>query len=195
MNARQCVAVRSSWIAMAILMCDSTLSILFKDGACCNYPRSTAAHFQQMLAAPSPGRWLRRNLYRILPYKIIPLPCPAAGCGVPTNCCGTLPATLHATGDLGMGSVPLVWDGTQYWSATGIALTCGSVIAMRLACLSNDVAGMQLQYNCDGVFWNNYGINLASTCGPPLSLIYATQLNFFHCGTCGLQQHNVTVTQ
>jgi hypothetical protein len=193
--ARQCVAVSSSWIAMAILMCDDTLSVAFKNGVCCNYPRSTKAHFQQMIAAPSKGRWLWHNLYKILPYRLIRLPCPAAGCGIATSCCGTLPTTLHATGDLGMGSVALVWDGSQYWAASGISLSCGQVIDMRLSCTGSDVGGMALQYNCDGAFWDNYGINLSSTCGPPLNLVYQASLNFFHCGGCGLQNHNVTVTR
>jgi hypothetical protein len=65
--ASRCTPVNSSWIAMAILMCDGTLSVLFRNGFCCNYPRSNQGHYNQLVGAPSPGRWLRRNLYRLLP--------------------------------------------------------------------------------------------------------------------------------
>src|SRR5262245_21291955 len=119
--AQQCVPVNSSWIDLAILMCDDTLSVLFKNGFCCNYPRTTQAHFDALITAPSAGHWLRTNLYRILPYQVIPLPCPPAGCGVQTTCCpNALPMTLHATADNGIGSVPMVWDGSTYWLATGL---------------------------------------------------------------------------
>ncbi len=84
---------------MAILMCDNTLSVLFKDGACCNYPRTTAAHYHAMIAS-DPGKWLHRNLYRILPYVRIRTPCPPAGCGgaVVACCPGVqIPLDLHMT--------------------------------------------------------------------------------------------------
>jgi len=98
-NAKFCTAVSSHWILMAILMCDETLSVWFKHGICVNYRGSNVNHYRQMVAAASPVRWLHRNLYRILPYKIIPLPCPAAGCTIQNTCCPgiSIPQTLHGT--------------------------------------------------------------------------------------------------
>src|SRR5947209_11484800 len=102
-SAKSCTPVHSSWIAMAILMCDGTLSVLFKDGVCVNYRGSNPRHYYAMVGAPSKGKWLHHNLYRILPDRRIALPCPPAGCGQQTACCpNPLPNTLHATGDQGM---------------------------------------------------------------------------------------------
>jgi hypothetical protein len=116
-QAKFCTAVHSHWILMAILMCDETLSVWFKHGICVNYRGSNINHYRQMIGAASPGRWLHRNLYRILPYKVIPLPCPAAGCGVMTSCCpNSIPTNLHLSLAGGgscacmSGTFPLTWS-------------------------------------------------------------------------------------
>src|SRR4051812_48975202 len=116
-NAERCAPLASHWLHLAALMCDGTLTVQFKNGFTCNYLGSRPAHYYSLIAAPSPGRWLHRNLYRLLPYRPCALPCPPAGCGVATTCCpGVLiPATLHATGNLGMGTIPLLYDGSIYW--------------------------------------------------------------------------------
>ncbi len=201
MNASQCVAVRSSWIAMVILMCDNTLSVLFKDGFCCNYPRTSAAHFRAMLAAPSKGRWLHRNLYKILPYRPIRLPCPAAGCGQTIACCPgvTIPNTLHATVNLGGGTVVLTYDGSEYWSAGGIALNCGDVISLRLACNPGftDCSGLVLQYECGSSgIWTLMADPLGACTCSPLYLPYGPNLMspFQGCPNCSGSSLSITVT-
>jgi len=69
-------------------MCDGSLAIWFKDGNCCHFPNTTGgAWYNRIVAAPSPGKWLRQNIYKILPYRKIRPPCPPVGCTVDTVCC------------------------------------------------------------------------------------------------------------
>jgi hypothetical protein len=70
----RCVAATQGGASLALGFDMQRLrrKVIPKDSACCNYPRSTAAHFQQMLAAPSPGRLLRRNLYRYTTDTALP---------------------------------------------------------------------------------------------------------------------------
>jgi hypothetical protein len=152
--ARYCTPVVSHWIAMAILMCDDTLSVWFKDGVCCNYPRTTAHHYYAMIAS-DPGVWLHHNLYKILPYRRIPLPCPAAGCGQSTNCCpGQVPNSLHVTvtdgGGCGClaGVFRLDWNAAdQAWEYSGTG--CGGLnYFIRLTC--TQLAAWDLQFSVGG---------------------------------------------
>jgi hypothetical protein len=190
MNASKCVVVQSSWIAMAILMCDNTLSVLFKDGACCNYPRTTQAHFSSMLAAPSKGRWLRHNLYKILPYRRIALPCPAAGC-IRSACCAgvTLPTVVHATAT-GAGACDgtyrLVYNPTSTnWETNAAVGSCvgGGALTMSLVCQ----AGVD-QWNLTGPFGTTPAA--VASCSP-LAITFAG-VDFTFCG--GASGATVTVT-
>jgi len=197
--AKICTGIRSSWIQLAILMCNDTLSVQFHNGFCCNYLRSTRAHYQQIIAAHSAGHWLRKNLYRILPYKVIALPCPPAGCGQQTACCpNVLPNTLHATANLGIGSVPLVYDGALFWaSQAAVASSCGAHFLFRLHCQlpANDCNSLQLEYTCDGgTNWIQAAVSIAGCTCSPLSLPYTGQAGpFQNCQPCN-DILNVTVT-
>src|SRR5262249_50758058 len=150
-----------------------------------------------MVGAPSPGKWLRRNLYRLLPYQRIKTPCPPAGCGVTTTCCGTLPTTLHATGDTGLGTVPLVYDGSFYWVSDAAPVNCGASIKLRLYCSAggSDCSTMLLQYTCDGgTLWHNAVTNPFTCNCTPLSLQFSGVLNFFSgCAPCNTTI-SITVT-
>jgi len=42
--ASRCTPVNSSWIAMAILMCDGTLSVEYVNGFWCNHPGTNQNH-------------------------------------------------------------------------------------------------------------------------------------------------------
>jgi hypothetical protein len=187
--AKYCTPVNSHWINMAILMCDGTLSVYFKDGACCNYPASNPSYYYRMVAAPSPGHYLWQALYRILPYRRIPLPCPAAGCGtVQTTCCANgLPTTLHATLNHGGGSVPLVYDGSQFWTASGILLDCGDTIDLRFTCApgGGTCGDFTFQFRCNGApLWASMTIALGCSCNP-LSLHYSGALTALEgCTNC-----------
>jgi|SRR5947209_10268418 len=190
MSASQCVIVQSSWLAMAILMCDNTLSVLFKGGACRNYPRTTQAHFNALLAAPSKGRWLRHNLYKILPYRPIALPCPAAGC-ISTACCAgvTLPTVVHATASGAgscTGSYRLVYNPTSTnWETSTTIGSCvgGGSLTMSLVCQ----AGVD-QWNLIGPFGTTPAV--AASCAP-LAVTF-TGVDFSFCG--GTNGATVTVT-
>jgi hypothetical protein len=187
MNASQCVAVRSSWIAMVILMCDNTLSVLFKGGLCCNYPATSAAHFHALLAAPSKGRWVRRHLFKLLPCRPIRLPCPPAGCGgIDTTCCPgqPIPATVHAT-VTGSGAC----DGTY---ALSYCATPGNwQTAQPLGSCSTPPT---LTFLCNAGHWFLQGNFLvaqaASVTCSPLSIHFAN-IDF---SLCGGGAGNVTVT-
>ncbi len=160
-QAKSCTAVHSHWILMAILMCDETLSVWFKHGICVNYRGSNVHHYRQMIAAASPGRWLHRNLYRILPYKVIPLPCPAAGCGVTTSCCpNSVPTPLHLSlaGSAGCGCM----SGTYLltYSPTGGSFGGPAWVGSAAAC-SRSIAFI---FECaQGVRWQWH---LTITTGP-----------------------------
>ena len=189
MNASKCVTVQSSWIAMAILMCDNTLSVLFKDGACCNYPGTTQAHFNAMLAAPSKGRWLWQNLYKILPYRRIRLPCPAAGCGtVPTGCCpNAIPNGLHATvtgGGVCNGSYALTYNGVNAWDYTGPVGTCARQSGFTMVCQGNNTWGFSFASG-GGVY------TPASLQCTPLVIVFSG-VDLTNCG--GTNSATVTVT-
>jgi hypothetical protein len=188
--AQKCTVLSSRWISLAILMCDNTLSLLFKDGACINYPGSNAAMYYGIVAAPSPGHWLWQNLYRILPYRRIPLPCPPAGCGVVTPCSEPHPISenLHftVTGSGACdGSYPARYAGFESWNYTGGTL--GSCTATEAA----------MSLVCGGATWGFSTATSFTTYTPasvsysPLSIVF-TGVDFSGCG--GATGATVTVT-
>jgi hypothetical protein len=93
-----------------------------------------------------------------------------SGGTVQTACCAnTLPTTLYASitpiPDQGQ-SIPMVWDGSQYWVANGLSNTFqGFTYSLRLSCAG--VAGqLLLEMNC-GAGW--FTLTWTSgNCGPPL---------------------------
>lgn len=173
---------------MAILMCDNTLTVLFKDGACCNYPNTTAAHFHAMLAAASKGHWLHKNLYKILPYRRIALPCPPAGCGgVVTTCCpNAIPDNLHATvtnGGICDGSYGITYGGANDWNCGGPIGTCPQQTGFTFVCQSGTWAFS---------FASGPGVYMPSsvTCNPLAVVFQGVDLS--SCG--GTNNATVTVT-
>src|SRR6516162_6483796 len=83
--ALKCVPVVSRWVDQAVQMCDGTLTLLFKDGACCWYPNTNPWYFDLAITWGGPGEFVWKFLYRILPYRLIALPCPPAGCTTTTT--------------------------------------------------------------------------------------------------------------
>lgn len=84
-DAAECVRINSSWVRTLILTCDNELAIEFHNGFCCVYPGTTEQTFNLMLVWASKGKFLHRFLIP-WPYKPIKNRCPAAGCGVQTEC-------------------------------------------------------------------------------------------------------------
>jgi hypothetical protein len=206
-TAARCVLVSSHWVHAFILTCDNKLAVWFKrrvrggrvPGVCCYYPGSNRNFFNLAITWGSPGKFVRRFLYRRLGYQIINPPCPAAGCGVTTACCGNaLPATLHAACNLGAGTVALLYDGTQYWKGTA-SPSCGDAVRLRLSCVagSTDCTGLRLEYSCDGgAGWAPTGQLSDPPCScAPLAVSFAGTLDTIRgCAGCGGQILNATVT-
>jgi hypothetical protein len=112
-------------------MCDGSLTLLFKDGTSCWYPNATGPYFEIGITYPSPGRFVWHWLYRILPYRKIRLPCPAAGCQTsvsiqssenPANDVDTITFTVTVTNPAGgiapSGTVVVKDGGVQIGTAT-----------------------------------------------------------------------------
>jgi hypothetical protein len=107
-----------------------------------------------------------------------------------------LPTTLHATGNLGMGSVAITWDGSTYWIRTGIVLSCGDTIDLRFSCGpgGSDCSSFVIEWRCNGGIWNAFFLTLGCTCSP-LNVQGGNTLDpLANCTGCGNQQLNVTVT-
>ncbi len=205
MAAQTCTGVRSSWVAMAILMCDNTLSVLFKNGVCCNYRGTTAAWYHRLVGAASKGRWVRQNLYKKMPYRIIRLPCPPAGCGQTTSCCPgtTVPNTLHATlsDNIGCacvsGTIALTFNaGTSQWTGTGAFGTCGHTLSIALACTTigpQSFWQVTVSYpdGCEvGSF--TFNANAGGTCSP-FQQVFSIPLSGV-CGCASNAGYTITVT-
>jgi hypothetical protein len=115
-------------------MCDGTLTLLFKDGACCWYPNTNPWYFDLAITWGGPGEFVWKFLYRILPYRLIALPCPPAGCTTTTTVQSSLnPAnagdsiTFTATVTNPAGS--LVPQGTVEFFDGAVDLGPGSVLS------------------------------------------------------------------
>ena len=185
---------------MCILMCDETLSVLFKDGNCINYLGSNQTHYNAMVGAPSKGHWLPRNLYRILPYQRIRLPCPPAGCAC---CTQGIPRTVHATlGDTVQncisGTIALTFNRTtQKWSGTGPIGTCGHNVTLDFYCAAGgtDCTGLRLDITYpDGCAPNFTGGQPLPGCScSPLNIIYVFR-NVGDCANQTQQSPRVTIT-
>ena len=139
--AKKCWSPHSRWVAGFVWTCDDKLAVQFKDGACCYYPSSGVMHCQLALTWPSPGKFVWRFLYKILPYKLIKNPCAIQiGCGVTVPCAvHPIPQTLHVTitsgcSDINGQSRALTYQGQDplhnndyHWQVTDVALFGGSL--------------------------------------------------------------------
>jgi hypothetical protein len=89
LQALRCIPVVSSGVDQVIQMCDGRLALLFRNGACCYYPATDVRYFELALVWASKGKYvwefLGRIPHRIQAYRLIPLPCPAAGCQTSTG--------------------------------------------------------------------------------------------------------------
>jgi hypothetical protein len=89
LEALRCIPVVSHWVDQVIQMCDGKLALLFRTGACCYYPATDVRYFELALVWFSKGKFvwefLGRIPHRIQAYRLIPLPCPAAGCQTSTG--------------------------------------------------------------------------------------------------------------
>jgi hypothetical protein len=108
-----------------------------------------------------------------------------------------LPSTLHATGDLGVGTITLTWDGSQYWVGSCTA-NCGDTVQLRFWCGGSDCSGFNLQYVChdQGGIWPFGAQQLGCTC-TPLSVTFGLSLGGpgANCSTnCAGQTLHLTVT-
>jgi hypothetical protein len=113
----------------------------------------------------------------------------AAGC-----CPDPLPSTLHLTGNLGLGTIPLVYDGSRYWASSSSAVSCGAAVQFRLECTGTTASDFALDVSCDGTFWVPMGLNLLSASCSPLNLDYSKLISpNEHCAPCS-NLLQVTVT-
>jgi hypothetical protein len=89
LQALRCIPVVSHWVDQVIQMCDGRLALLFRNGACCYYPATDVRYFELALVWFSKGKFvwefLGRIPHRIQAYRLIPLPCPPAGCQTSTT--------------------------------------------------------------------------------------------------------------
>ncbi len=187
--ARYCTPVRSRWVRMFILMCDGTLSVLFKNGVCCNYPGTGAGWYREAVAAASPGRFVRRRLYKKMAYRIIRTPCPPAGCGQQTTCCpNPIPDTVHATfGGALTGTYALTYDaGQTAWVGGGPV--GGGTLRLLLGCTGPNCNAFHLDVLCNGSPAGSLSTGLCSC--SPLSL----GMNGFITSTCATGGVSATVT-
>jgi hypothetical protein len=208
-TAARCVLVSSPWVHAFILTCDDKLAVWFKrrvrggraPGVCCYYPATNRNFFNLAITWGSPGKFVHRFLYKKLGYRIIAPPCPpaAGGCPVQTSCCtNTLPGALHASGNLGVGTVTLTYDGSQYWAGQ-CSPNCGDAVKLRFWCNggSADCSSLELDYSCDnGAHWIPMGQQAVPPCScSPLSISYSTTLSTVNfCSGCNGQNLNMTVT-
>jgi hypothetical protein len=216
-TAKRCVQVTSSWVYQFILGCCDEFAVQFKHGGrrrrgrrvggvpgvTCQYnlpPATARAYFQLAITWPSPGRFVRRFLYRKVAYILIKCPCPPGDCGPPvqTPCCtGPLPRTLHATGDgLGVGTFALTYDGSQYWTGQ-CSPSCGDAVKVRFQCQpgSSDCNGFAMDHSCDGgATWAADALALGCTCSPLLAKFGLGFSSLLGCTHCAGQDLNLTVT-
>lgn len=190
----RCVPVRSRWVYQFILTAGCELAVWFKNGVCCLYPHTTPAWFTRAIAAPRPGHYVHQFLYKKMPYRIIRPPCPAAAGGggaVPVPCCNDpVPTTLHLTGNLGVGTLVLTYDGSRYWASSSRALSCGATAQFRLECTGIHEFDFALDVTCDGTLWVPMGLDLGTASCAPFNLDYALLIGGFdHCSPC-----NATLT-
>ena len=174
--AAQCVPVVSSWVRQFILTCNNELAVQFRNGVCCLYPKTTKAHFQIAIAAPSPGKFVHQYLFKKLAYQLIKPPCPAAPCGVTTACCpgDPVPTTVHATitgGGALDGVYAMVYDaGLSRWVSTTDLGSCAAG-TFYLECAT----GPTWRIKCGAVF-----STVTTVVCNPLSLTFGT-VNLFLC--------------
>lgn len=162
-NANQCAPAfsPSGWVLWWAQMCDGSLAVNFKGGVTCWYFSAPPAYWEMALAWHDAGEFVRTFLWKKLPYRVIPFPCPPAGCGgIPAPCCpgALLPATVHVTfgnctgamAPLSGLSVPLTNSGAGWQNASftaggttyNIFFNCGSPnIVLGVQILSGPQSG------------------------------------------------------
>ena len=195
--ADKCTPVRSSWLTHVGTF-GGNFFVAFRNGVCCLYPNTDDSYYQLALTYASKGHYVHEWLYKLLPYILIKNPCPAilAG-GVATTCCvNALPRTLHATGNLGIGSVPLTYDGTRYWTGS-CAPTCGDTVRLRFECQAGGTTAnnLTLEGSCDGgLTWIATIRHFGATCSP-LSATFDLSMSVVSgCVHCDSQTATFTVT-
>jgi hypothetical protein len=216
LKAQRCVTVSSSWVSKLILTCDDGtgqhLAIQFKHdlghhhrrglavpGVTCLYPGTNAAWFNAALVFPGPGHFVHHFLYKKMPYRLIPDPCPAQPCDTVTvGCCpDPLLAVLHATFTGGTGTcacltdvtVPLAWSAVfSRWQFDG-SLCAVAGCTCFVACGAGNV------WQFGGL--NNSPFALTAASGPscsPLSLPFNSLTIPPAIGNCCTGSVNVVVT-
>lgn len=93
-------------------------------------------------------------------------------------CCpDPLPITLHLTGNLGLGTIALTYDGSRYWASSSHALSCGASVQFRLECNGTMADEFSLDLSCDGSHWYPMGGDVLTANCSPLNLDFRLNIS------------------
>jgi len=100
-------------------------------------------------------------------------------------CCpDPLPIKLHLTGNLGLGTIALTYDGSRYWASSPHALSCGPAAQFRLECTGTHDFEFALDVTC-GTVWVPMGLDLGTASCSPFNLDYRLLIGGFdQCSPC-----------